>query len=71
MKYIKANQRGVLSEELAAKVFAYRVQHGLTQRQLAQQVKVTHGTIARIEHGRVVNVALFARLRKLIEQDSK
>jgi len=69
--YTKVNQRGVLSQGLAEKVHAYRYHHGITQQELAEQVKLSVGVIRRVEQGLPMQARTFGRLRQLLEQDGK
>ena len=59
-------RRCVETKELAKSVFDFRVNEGLTQVALADQLKLSQQTISRLESGRSVNVRTFAAVRRAI-----
>ncbi len=52
-EYLAERERTRFAHEVAMKVLSYRIEHGLSQRALAQQLAMKQPAIARLEAGDV------------------
>jgi len=66
-EYAVVARRRALTEDLAERLMRYRLDHGLTQKQLADRLGVSDAEISRLENAdRLASMATLARYEELL-----